>query len=289
MLDKFHDFKVIIDTGNLTEAAKKLHVSQPALSISVKKLEKQLGCKLLIRNKGGVKPTQFGKILYKYARRFNLSVGNMKKELSDQLYTLEKDIKIGMIDNVGIKFIGRVYKGFRKKYPKLNLTIQVDNSTRLVREVEKGSIDFAIITKQKRLKNNFIQEDFASEDLIIISASDYVQEATCLKDLEKINFIAYNKDSTTFKLIDKAFTQNKININYSAYSTSPTFIKEMVKLGTGIAVLPKNIVDKELASKKLRKIDLGIKLSRQLSLIYLKNAYLTNLDKNFIEKLRNMF
>ncbi len=289
MLDRLHDLKIIIDTGNLTKAAKKLHVSQPALSISTKKLEEHLGCKLLIRNKGGVKPTKFGKILYKYAKNLDLSLINMKNELSDQLYTLEKDIKIGMIDNVGIKFIGRVYKTFRKKYPKLNLAIQVDNSTRLIREVEKGSLDFAIITKQKRLKNNMIQEYFASEDLIVVSASNYVQRITCIKDLVKVNFIAYNKDSTTFKLIDDTFREKKINLNYSAYSTSPTFIKEMVKLGTGIAVLPKNIVEKELASKKLRRINLGINLSRQLSLIYLKNAYLTNLSKNFIEKLRNMF
>jgi len=289
MLDKLQNLKVILDTGNLTRAAKKLHVSQPALSISIKKLEKQLGCRLLIRNKSGVKPTKYGKIAYKYSLRLNSSINNMRKQISDQMEIAGKSIKMGMIDNVGIKFVSKIYKNFCGKYPELNLEIQVDNSSRLIREIEKGTIDFAIITKQKKIKSNLIQNDFAEEEMLLVSNIKIAENIKKYSDLSRFSFMAYNKDSTTFKIIDKTFRQKKVEIQYASFSTSPTFIKEMVKQGSGIAVLPRNIVEKELNKNQLKRIELNFKLYRQLSLIYLKNSYLTEVSKNFIRKLEGMY
>ncbi len=291
MFNLLEKFSKVVETGNLTKASKELYITQPALSISIKQLEKKLGCKLLIRRKDGVTPTKLGKIVYKFTKKISKDLRNIKVKLEEKNKALSTSIKIGMIDNVGLVFISKTYKQFQNENPNINLQIRIDNTTRLIGEVEKGTIDFAIVSKcLERFPQKFIVKDFAEEEMTLVGKPPFIEEIKKAKDLEKINFITYNKDSTTFHIIDNVFREKNIKINYVAYSSSPEFILEMVRQGTGIAALPANIVENEIRLDNLEKITIkDLKIKRRLSLIYLKDTYLPKITKQFIEKLQNEF
>lgn len=291
MFDLLHKFKVTVETGNITKASAKLLISQPALTQALKNLEKQLGSQLLIRGKNGVKATQIGRTVYNHSRKLFFEVKNLKTIVSEHKNTLENKINFGMIDNVGWIFNSKVYKRFLLKFPKLNLNIKVDNTNRLLQQVEKGTIDFAIITNPiKRLSSEIKSVDFTFEKMILVGTLPIARSIRHVTDIPKHNFLTYNQDSYTYKTINQSLKNHGIKPKYKVFSTSPSFILQMTRLGTGISVLPKNLVMPDLQINILQEIELsGLNFQRELSLIYLKSTYLPKTTEKFIEELKKSY
>ncbi|MFC1780517.1 LysR family transcriptional regulator [Patescibacteria group bacterium] len=291
MLNSIRDFHKVVDIGNLTKAAKELFITQPALSISIKNLEKQLGCKLLTRGKNGVKPTKLGKVVYKFSKEIDIDFKNLKRRISESNRKSSKNICMGMIDNVGLVFVSKVYKEFHKNHLKVNLQIQVDNSYRLIEKVEKGKIDFAIITKgDQKLSNKFFINDFGEEEMVLVASPKVAEGIKNIKSLNNMNFISYNKESSTHKIIKNTLEENDLSINFISHSSSPKFIVEMIKEGVGIAFLPENYVQKDILTEELKRIRIrSLNFTRQFQLIYLRSTFLTKTTQEFIERIREVF
>jgi DNA-binding transcriptional LysR family regulator len=235
--------------------------------------------------------TSAGKILYEYSIRFATEKRNLNSQIAEEVGRRNTIIHMGMIDNVGLIFVGKIYKRFLKKYPFCRLQIQVDNSHRLLKRVEKTELDFAIITRQKNKPSyKFVTTNFADEKMILVASPNISSKIKSKLDLRKIGCISYNKSSTTHQLIHETFTRNGILMHYIAFSSSPDFILEMARLGSGVAVLPQNLVKSDIAKKRLVEIQIqGLTFNRGLSLLYLKNMYLPKITKEFIEQLRKAF
>jgi DNA-binding transcriptional LysR family regulator len=291
MIELLKKFKVIIETKNVTKAAERLYISQPALTQAIQKLERLLKVKLLIRNKDGVKPTPAGRIVYDYSKRFDTEIKNLKTKIKEKSHHYNKKIKLGFIDNVSLLFTSSIYKKFLLKHPHLNLKIFVDNSTRLIDFVERGSIDFAVITKpEKKLPRDIRVEDFASEKMVLVSTVPIARQINKIGDIQKFPLISYNKESNTYGLIKSTLSKQGLKVKSKIFSASPDFILQMVRLGNGIAVLPRNIVLQDLRMNILEEIDLtGLSFIRDLSLIYLKNTYLSKTTQEFLKQLRKLY
>jgi DNA-binding transcriptional LysR family regulator len=288
MVDSIRDFHKIVDIGNLTKASKELFITQPALSISMKKLEKRLGCKLLSRGRNGIKPTKIGKVVYRYSRGIDSDLKNLKRIISESNRKASKNICMGMIDNVGLVFVSKIYKEFHKNHLKVNLQIQVDNSYRLTEKVEKGKIDFAIITKSdQRLSSKFFTKEFGEEEMVLVASPKVAEDIKNIKSLNNKNFVSYNRESSTHKIIKNTLEENDLNINFITYSSSPKFIAEIVKKGIGLAFLPKNFVQNDILTEDLKRIRIrSLSFTRKFQLIYLKSTFLPKTTLEFIEKLK---
>ncbi|MBN2015796.1 LysR family transcriptional regulator [Candidatus Dojkabacteria bacterium] len=291
MFYALQNFQKVVEIGNLTKASQELHLSQPALTISIKKLEKRLGCKLLIRSRSGVVPTKFGNLVYDYAKRMKTDFNNLRAKIAEENRAMVLNIRMGMIDNLGLLFVSKIYKRFLDHHKNIHLQIQVNNSEMLIEEVEKGTIDFAIITKgTRKFPLRIIQKKFISEEMSLVGLPINVQNIKNLSDLRGKNFISYNQNSTTHKLIDTLLKKKNINVNYIAYSSSPDFILQMVKQGSGLAVLPESFVIDDLRTETIKKVRLNnIRFKRQLSLIYLKSTFLPKITQKFIDELTKAY
>lgn len=289
MLDLLNSFAKIVEKRNMTKAARELNVTQPALSLAIKRLEKRLKCKLLNRTRTGVEPTKLGRIVYQYSKRIDREVDNLENILRDKGNKDNGHIKMGMIDNVGLIFVTKIYEAFFKQYNKVKLQITVNNSNRLIQGVENGAIDFAIITDPiENLSNKFVNESFGNEELILVAIPDVARKIKTKKDLTKQNFITYNQESNTQKLILQAFSSIDISPNFTTYSSSPEFNLNITKQGLGIAILPENFVEPDIYTGDLKRIRLdNFQIKRHLDLIYLKSTYLPKITTEFIHQLGN--
>jgi DNA-binding transcriptional LysR family regulator len=291
MIDQLTSFCKIIELENLTNAAKELHITQPALSMSIKKLEKQLGCKLMIRSKSGIKPTKIGRVVYEHSKRIENDFKNLRRIISEKNNKAQKNIRMGMIDNVGLTFVSKIYSDFHKRHPNLNLQIQVDNSYRLTEKVEKGSIDFAIVTKsEKKFSKKFVQSNFGEEEMSLVTSPRNFLKIKNIKSLNGMNFVSYNKESTTHKLIKKMLHDNEISVKFISYSSSPKFIAEIVKSTESIAFLPDTFVQNDILIEELKKVRIrNLRFERKFQLIYLKDTFLPGTTQEFIGELRKAF
>lgn len=129
---------------SFTKAAEKLYISQPALSATIGKLEKQLGYPIFNRNGKEVTPTYIGEKYIKAAEEMLLIQKNLEMELDDLLKLRKGTITVGSTTFIVSYVLPGLLKKFGEKYPGIELRILVEQSTTLYEKLEKGLVDVAI-------------------------------------------------------------------------------------------------------------------------------------------------
>jgi len=252
-------------------------------------LEKDFGTKLFFRSKQGISPTKTGQLVYDEAKKTINQFNNLKSKVNDMNSSLQKDLRIGMIDNFGLIFLENIWGKINASFPETYLEIDINNSETLIDLVLNQSIDFAIITQQlkKNISKDLIQHPFAKEDLILVSSEILQPQIQAIEDICKFEFYSYNRKSTTNKLIERFFQQRKLPINITVYSTSPGFIVSLLKFGKSVAFLPKNFVSDKLQNGELVQLLPNVVLERELALIYRRDVYVNERQKEIVNIIQN--
>ncbi|MCC8073067.1 MAG: LysR family transcriptional regulator [Clostridiales bacterium] len=151
-------FLEIARTGNMSRAAETLHVSQPTLSKQMKELEDELEKKLFRRGRVGLSLTNEGMLLQKRAE----DILEMVDKTTDEFHSLDivtgGEVHIGCAESHQIKYLARIIKDFRKKYPLFCYHLTSGNTEQVVERLDRGLIDFAVIVEPPNLsKYNYIE------------------------------------------------------------------------------------------------------------------------------------
>lgn len=151
-------FLEIAREGNMTRAAEYLHVSQPTLSKQMKELETELGKKLFRRGSSSVSLTSEGMLLRKRAEDILYMVDKTTDEFSALDDVTGGDVRIGCAESCQIKYLARIIKAFRKKYPMFRYHLTSGNTEQVTERLDRGLFDFAAIVEPPDLsKYNFIE------------------------------------------------------------------------------------------------------------------------------------
>jgi DNA-binding transcriptional LysR family regulator len=150
-------FYVVANAGNITKAADELHISQPAVTQSIRKLEGQLGGTLFIRTKRGVNLTEEGKEFYNYIKQAIEFINNAEHKFS-QLINLETGcIRIGVSATLTKEFLMPYLQTFHKLYPRIEIQIETDVTIGLVPRLRKGMIDLIVANLPLPIKDKDIK------------------------------------------------------------------------------------------------------------------------------------
>lgn len=246
MEERLKKFVQLVDAGSFTKAAGELHISQPALSSAIAKLERELKASLLVR---GVRPmalTAAGKLAYQAAKELAIHTDNLKirlAELSDE----QLSFKIGMIDSVA----DALFNGENglEALEGAKVSIVVNNSRYLSQAVESGDLDIAFMAEQQRRPPNTLEtKAIGAEPLAVVShVNRHASPGALLSD-----FIAYDQPSNTFRLVNEALRAYGVTPQISFYSTSPEVILRLVMLNKGVAALPYLLVRDHLKTGELK-------------------------------------
>lgn len=138
-------FYVIAEEGQITSAAKRLHLSQPPLSYQLKNLEDELGVKLVERGSRNIKLTDAGLILYKRAKQILSLTKSTVDELKDFNQGTQGTLSIGTVSSSGASLLDSRLSIFHDKYPFINFEIYEGNTYELLEALTKGIIEIAIV------------------------------------------------------------------------------------------------------------------------------------------------
>lgn len=245
-------FTNLIDAGSFTLAAQQLRISQPALSSSIKKLERELGDELLDRRDFSL--TEAGRLAYEAGKKLHVDELNLESALAE-LAGRKPQLRIGMIDSLAeILFVrGNAYDRVSET---ASLALTIDNSARLVRQLAEGSIDVAFVVADIDYPADLIvQQKLGDEPLVLVGAHSqqaHVQRASTTGILQ--NFLSYNEGSRTQKLVRRAAASGGLALETHFYATSPNIMLAMVQAGKGIAVLPYHMVAQHISRHSLLPI-----------------------------------
>jgi DNA-binding transcriptional LysR family regulator len=276
MNDELKRFLVVAQTGNVTQAAQKVFITQSALTQSIQRLEKELNTKLFSQQGKQLHLTEDGKALVVIGEKMaqlwsNALDPNLRK-------THKQIVSVGIFDNVALR-LGKFFQDHRET-DTYQLELTIDSSGKLLTKLQLGTLDAAlcILNKAYALPNHIVLSQTYSEELIPVSSKSFSQE------LSKIPFILYNKGSNTRVQIDEIFNKQGIIPTVYAESTSVTFMRELAILGGGVALLPENFVKDDINQGRLKIQKMPLQWHREYGLLIQKNSDLQN---SFIAQLQS--
>ena len=297
-LDQLKILRAISSEGSFKKAAEKLYISQPAVSLQIQNLEKQLNKPLFYRDKRKARLTETGQLLIKYCERI-LSLCEETCRALDELYALQSGaLIIGASQTTGTYLMPRLIGLFRHKYPQIDIELQVHSTRKISWGVANGRIDLAVVGGEipRELSNSLEVTSYAEDELALIlplshpfSSVEYIQK----EDLYRLRFIALNTQSTIRNVIEKTLTQNGIDSRYFKIEmelNSIEAIKNAVHSGLGAAFVSVSAISKELELDMFHwaKIE-GVTIKRTLSILLNPKRYHSNATRIFKEEILDMF
>ena len=138
-------FLAIAREGNVTKAARSLHVSQPTLSRQMSDLEAELGCELLVREPRGITLTDDGMLLRRHAEEIVSLADRAELELRTQTAELEGEVWVGGGESRAIERVAKVASDMRREYPKVSFHLFSGNAVDVEERVDKGLVDFGVV------------------------------------------------------------------------------------------------------------------------------------------------
>lgn len=144
-LRTLRSFLAVAQEGNVTRAARQLHITQPALSRQLSELEREMGCELLVRESRGVTLTEQGMLLRKRADEIVSLADRAERELRAPSAEVEGDVWVGGGESRAMAHIAQVAMAIAAKHPGVCLHIHSGNGTDVIERVDKGLLDFGIV------------------------------------------------------------------------------------------------------------------------------------------------
>jgi len=297
-LDQLQILKAIAAEGSFKRAADTLYVSQPAISLQVQNLERQMNVPLFDRGGRRAQLTEAGQLLLTYGEKI-LSLCQETCRAIEDLENLQGGtLLIGASQTTGTYLLPRMLGLFRQKYSDVSVQLQVHSTRRTSWSVANGQVDLAIIGGEvpPELHDTLEIFPYAEDELALIIGGSHPmakEEAIPKEDLYKLNFITLDSQSTIRKVIDQVLTQSGINpkrLNIEMELNSIEAIKNAVQSGLGVAFASVSAIEKELQMGTLHRISIQeVVVKRRLSLIINPNRYRSKAAEAFIKEILPKF
>lgn len=297
-LDQLRILKAIAAEGSFKKAAESLYISQPAVSLQIQNLEKQLNIPIFDRANRKAIFTEEGDTLLRYGNRI-LSLCDETCRAIEDLKTLQGGtLVIGASQTTGTYLMPRLIGLFRHKYPQIAVQLQVHSTRRVAWSVSNGQVNLAVVGGKvpDELKETLLITPYVEDELALIlpklhpfSKLEVIQK----EDLYRLRFITLDKQSTIRKVIDIVLNEHGIDSNRFKIEmelNSVEAIKNAVQSGLGAAFVSISAIAKELELGILHwvKID-GVTIKRTLSIITNPNRYRSKASEIFSKEILTLF
>ncbi|WP_085990999.1 LysR family transcriptional regulator [Oceanobacillus senegalensis] len=274
----------VVQLQNISKAANVLNLSQSGISYAIKNLEDELGVKLLIRNRTGVRLTKEGERIYKHS----LLVTNANKNLLEEAVALKGlkkgTIKVGTFASVTTHWIPKIISTFKEKYPGISIHIFEDDYQTVEKGVLSGELDccFTILSDNKKLEYTPLKKD----KLYCIVSNENPLHKQKKIEISQIEEYPLIKPKTGWdNEISDFFNRNNINPPIAYEVSDDQSIIALVQADLGINIRPGLVLKNPPAN--ITALDLGDDAYRIIGLGTTKHA--SHATNRFISVVTELF
>ena len=286
-------FNAVAQYTSYKKASEILHISQPALSIQVKKLEKQTGLKLFYRMGNKLCLSEDGAMLYHYTKKIFLMIEEMENNISNQKDVIGGTINLGGSNTPGTYILPKVIGEMKKRYPSVTVNLHIADTSEITNLIENGTLDVAVNGGSCHYNNNIFVEKLIDDRLVFVASPENKlckKEYIDIADLSEASFVIHNKTSQLYTYYQKIMNDLNIQENISMFFGSIEAIKYAIYADLGISIVPYYAVKSDISMGLLKELKLkDVNIAYPYSLIYNKNKYLSVSAKKFIELLNLVY
>jgi DNA-binding transcriptional LysR family regulator len=280
-------FVALYEEGSVTRAANRLNVVQPAVSMQIAKLERDLNQKLFERRSKAMVPTVAGRTLYRLVvpviHSLTLARGHMAK-LSG---VTSGRITVGMLASLAVSFIPDMLIAFARDYPEVEVVVVDGYSSTFIDLVNQGAIDFAVINKPPR-RLGLIVEPLVEESMVYVTARDRKPNETPVKaaELQQARLILPSPRHGLRAELDRHLEARDVSPDLQVEMDSIQGICEIVARSEWSTILPSLAVSRGISDGRLAARAISPPMTRQLAIIHHPRHPLTLAADAFIGRLR---
>ncbi|MFS8775128.1 LysR substrate-binding domain-containing protein [Synechococcus sp. W65.1] len=290
-LDQLLIVQAIAQEGSFRRAADSLFISQPAVSLQVQNLERQLGVVLFDRSGRKVELTDAGQVLLQYSERILKLCREAVQALAEVQGMGRGQLVLGASQTVGTYVMPFLIAQYHRYYPGIAVQLLVQSTRRIAQKLVDGRLDLAVVggeipfELQRHLKVIAVAED----EYVLVGAPGCTPAAPALGDLVTLPFITLDPQSSTRQTIDRALSRHGINpaqLQVRLELSSIEAIKNAIQAGLGVAFLSMAAVGSDLEQGRLQKLEVeGLQIRRTLWLAYNPERYQSQAATRFREGL----
>ncbi len=232
MMESLRHFLLIVEHGTFTEAAKRAHLSQPALTQSIRRLEEELGARLLHRGRGGAQPTAEGLALVPRARAALAAVEDGRRAVREVLGVERGEVRIGAGGTACTYLLPPVIASFRAEHPGVRFFLREQTPEEALTSLDAGEIDLAVVPADRG-------DAWVVDELVLVAAPG--------ERVEGAPFVTFRAGASTRSELDRAFPDAEVVMELGSVAA----VKAYVRAGVGVALVSKHAVRTEVEKGEL--------------------------------------
>ncbi|MDF2570811.1 MAG: transcriptional regulator, LysR family [Sporomusa sp.] len=234
-------FQIVAQLQNISQAAKVLSISQPALSRAISKLEQEVGTPLFERQGKSIVLNRYGKIYYQYINQAVQNIEQGKQAIQQIIDPEQGNIAIGLLPSLGENLIPALISNFRSTFPKIQFKMIQNCSITLNKQLLQGEIDLAFSSNVVETRDQKWIPLYSEELYVIVPKGHWANglASIAIKELCTESFIAFKQGYVMRVISDQIFEKLKIIPQISYEADEITATAGLVEANLGYAIIPK--------------------------------------------------
>jgi len=275
---ELYQLKLFVDLanmGNFTRVANDNYVTQAAVTLQIRKLESELGVPLFHRTTRSVTLLEAGHRLLPYAREVLGRVDEALLAVRDTRAEVSGLVRVAAVHSIGLYELPPYIRQFLKKFPEVNLRMDYRTSDEVYRALHNNEVDVGLVAYPYEMPR--VQSlPFMTDHLVLVCPENHEfgnKKAVKLAELQGQDMVLFSSDTPTRRAIDKVLREHEVTVNERMKCDNITILKQMVEVGFGIALLPRESLTKVDRAAGLRSVVIeDVEIERPIGILLLKNA-----------------
>lgn len=245
-------FEAVARQQSVTRAATELHVTQPAVSMTLRELEDQIGVPLLDRQGRKLHLTEAGRELLLHARRADGLIQDIAASMN-QLRGLERGVLRLAVVSTANYFLSGILARYSKQFPGVRIRLSVANRDAVLAELAENAAELAV-TGQPPDGGDVVAQHFLDNPLVVIAAPEHPLaklRAVPLERLEGELLVVREQGSGTRAAMERHFAQHGLQVRTGCELASNEAVKQAVQAGIGLGVVSAQTLELELETRRL--------------------------------------
>ncbi|MDD5201236.1 MAG: LysR family transcriptional regulator [Terrimicrobiaceae bacterium] len=277
-------FSTLARVGSYTRTASALHLTQSAISHGMRRLEDQLDCKLIYKKGKTTHLTPDGRHFLGQILRVLDGLDRAAESMSSRAESRGK-LSIVLSTSIAHAILASVLREYRESYPEVSIVVRLENAPRAIEEIEQGRADLAIIVSG-RLPEGLRAHPLMSDRLQLFFSPIHAwakKQRVTAAEMKCEHMLLYQRDSVTFRQTEDFLLRSGIRL--SSYVEIPSFeiMKQLTRLGLGVALMAPWVATKELEEGSLATLPTPrFKIERKWSVVHQGHRELRPHEQTFI-------
>jgi DNA-binding transcriptional LysR family regulator len=282
-------FCAVVERRSFSQAAEQLGVTQPAVSLQIRSLEKRLGVQLLDRSGRRVEPTDAGRRLYRSALRLLAQEEQLLAELGEEVEgELTGRLELGASTGPGGTVIPVVLCEFQQRHPEVHVALTVSDTQRIVEQVARRELELGVVGAARRHRGVVFEPFFNDEVVLAVPRGHrFADQTVQIADLEGEPLVLMQEGAGVRQVIDDHLRAAGIrlrDLDVRLELGLQESARSAVLAGYGVTFISKSAIDTDVAAGTvaIARVD-GLEASREISLVRSAGRAETRVAQAFVE------